>query len=732
MLFVFSLALSPSTASQPDSLTTKLSQTKDPAELYDLHLQIASSVWRQSFDTSMYHLEMAQKIAVRLKDASKNYKALSLMGSLLNDTERYHQAIEFSETMLQNPDIQSNPSWLAATYSSIAGSYTQLNLKAKAIENFNKAIEHIEKGDDDNDKASFYGRFGNLCYRNSMWEDAIRYYNKANALFKKLDKKQGIALTLMNTGSCYKQMAQPDSAIGYYTSALNLFKEIGNLPLNEAQCLANLGNLNFELKRFSVAKRYLHKADSIFSRIDNPHSLSLIKRDLANLYIEINQPDLAKPQIDKCLELSNKHNFVFVKLAAFRSLWKYYETTGDCQLSYSSFKQYITLKDSLDWAEKEENFDQLLAEFEVERKENEIKLLKQTDEINQLKIRRRTLNLYISLFAFIVSILFVAILYKSNQRRKKTNELLLSQNTEINQQKEEIIAQRDEIESQRDLLQNQNSMLEQFRTHTNHSLRYAQSIQAAILPSEKLLQQISPENFVLMKPCELVSGDFFWVTSFDEYHIFCVSDCTGHGVPGAFMSILGITALNDIVARHRVTKPAEILGYLRSSVIEALSQNDPEQLHKDGMDIGICSLNKKTRELQFAGAGIPLWLVSMESESISTDCSTDATIKNGYSLCEIKGDIMPVGMSPRMKPFTNRIINLPQTPVSLYIATDGFADQLKWDKRTKFGVSELKNLLLTNAHEKMKVQHKFLDIAFNDWKGTNYQVDDVTILGVNI
>jgi serine phosphatase RsbU (regulator of sigma subunit) len=230
-----------------------------------------------------------------------------------------------------------------------------------------------------------------------------------------------------------------------------------------------------------------------------------------------------------------------------------------------------------------------------------------------------------------------------------------------------------------------------------------------------------------------VSGDFFWATTFGDYQVFCVADCTGHGVPGAFMSILGITALNDIVSRHKVTKPSEILGYLRESVIEALSQNDPEQLHKDGMDIALCVLNTKTRELQFAGAGLPLWIVSEEmSASISNNCSSEPITTNGFSLCEVKGDIMPVGQSPRMTEFTNHTIMLGEVGIRIYLSSDGYSHQPGGAEGRKFQKQQLLEKIIGMQGESLESQKSILDNIFEDWKNNHSQIDDVTVLGIKI
>jgi serine phosphatase RsbU (regulator of sigma subunit) len=200
------------------------------------------------------------------------------------------------------------------------------------------------------------------------------------------------------------------------------------------------------------------------------------------------------------------------------------------------------------------------------------------------------------------------------------------------------------------------------------------------------------------------------------------------------MSILGITALNEIVNNHRVTTPSEVLGYLRASVIDTLSQNDPDHLHKDGMDIGVCVYNFKTRELQFAGARIPLWIIANEKDTIEfKDSTTEESItNNGYSLTEIKGDIMPVGLSPKMEPFDNKTFMLKGDSVCIYLATDGFADQFGQKEKTKFSSKRLKNLLLQNVEKPHNLQEQILDDTFEGWKGMEYQIDDVTILGIKL
>ncbi len=197
------------------------------------------------------------------------------------------------------------------------------------------------------------------------------------------------------------------------------------------------------------------------------------------------------------------------------------------------------------------------------------------------------------------------------------------------------------------------------------------------------------------------------------------------------MSILGITALNDIVSRHRTNNPKEILNHLRQSVIETLSQNNSENIHKDGIDLGLCVYNSKSQLLQFAGAGLNLWLVNQKSEPDFINASSSLLYED-YKLQEVKGDLMPVGQTHRMKPFTNHSITINPNFTSIYIATDGFADQIGDLSGKKFKTSSLKMLILKNISLPMNEQREVFESKFDQWKGAHYQIDDFTLLGIRL
>jgi len=300
-----------------------------------------------------------------------------------------------------------------------------------------------------------------------------------------------------------------------------------------------------------------------------------------------------------------------------------------------------------------------------------------------------------------------ATIAQQNKELSTQRDELANQNREILQQKEEIETQRDEIEQQRDKIVRQNEEITQ-------SIVYAKRIQTAAMPNKDSISKIIPEHFVLFKPRDIVSGDFYWIGQKDCKTIIAAADCTGHGVPGAFMSMLGLSFLNDIVTRNEETQPALILNTLRLYIKTTLSQSGTEGETKDGMDIAICVIDTCDNTIQFAGAYNPLYY-----------------IKDG-TLTEIKGDKMPVGIHLNEKAnFTNHILSCDGIDM-IYLFSDGFADQFGGDKNSKFLSKRFKELLMRIHKMPVSVQHKLLNESFESWKGENFQVDDVLVFGIRI
>jgi PAS domain S-box-containing protein len=247
------------------------------------------------------------------------------------------------------------------------------------------------------------------------------------------------------------------------------------------------------------------------------------------------------------------------------------------------------------------------------------------------------------------------------------------------------------------------------------SINYAKRIQHAMLPLREEIKSNLPDSFILFKPKDVVSGDFYWFSALGDDIFIAAADCTGHGVPGALMSMIGNSFLNEIVNEKKILEPAAILDTLRENIIKTLRQRGEESEAKDGMDISLCRISKKTLEMQFAGAFNPLYL-----------------IQNG-ELTEVKGDRFPIGYTKGKEGirFQNHNFQLKKGDL-IYLFTDGYADQFGGPKEKKFMYKHFKETLLSIREKPMAGQKEVLDNAIEDWKGPLEQIDDILVIGCRV
>jgi len=317
---------------------------------------------------------------------------------------------------------------------------------------------------------------------------------------------------------------------------------------------------------------------------------------------------------------------------------------------------------------------------------------------------------------YVITIIFVMSLIISYIKRREYNlisekrileEKVTERTGEVVRQKEEIEIQRDEIKGQRDLINVKNKNI-------TDSIRYASNIQAAVFPPLGLFDKLLANSFIINKPKDIVSGDFYWLTKRDGKIIVTVADCTGHGVPGAFMSMLGITFLNEIVNNQGITQANEILNYLRENVIIALRQTSVEETTSDGMDIALCVIDHTKNHLQFSGAYNPLVLIRKKELQLH------------------KGDSMPIGISHRQdRSFSVQELDIRKGDI-IYMFSDGYADQFGGEKGEKFSNKRFRGLLLDIHEKSMKEQKNILEQTMENWMKETEQIDDITIMGVRL
>ncbi len=296
-----------------------------------------------------------------------------------------------------------------------------------------------------------------------------------------------------------------------------------------------------------------------------------------------------------------------------------------------------------------------------------------------------------------------------NSEKEKTKTLYeetIAINEDLNQKNEEIEAQKDEIVIQK-------TEIEKAHKHVLSSVNYAKRIQNAMLPTNELFNAYFSEYFILFKPRDIVSGDFYWAKKINNTLIFAAADSTGHGVPGAFVSMLGMSLLNEIVGNHEITTAGQILDNLRYAIKTSLKQTDKKSVSKDGMDIALCTINLDTNELQYAGAYNPLYIIRYSE------------------LIELKADRQPIAIHIKEKEFTNHTFNLQKNDI-LYLFSDGYIDQFNGLTNEKFKTKRFKKLLNNNANKSLTEQKQILEQNLNQWQGNAKQLDDIIIIGTKI
>ncbi len=325
------------------------------------------------------------------------------------------------------------------------------------------------------------------------------------------------------------------------------------------------------------------------------------------------------------------------------------------------------------------------------------------EQLERIHMQQLIMYLFIGIIMLLVFLGFF--IYRSYQIKKQANialnqknQEILRQNIEISQQKEEIQLQRDEIAFQKQEIMD--------------SIKYASRIQQAVLPPINVVEEILKDKFFIFnRPRDIVSGDYYFITSIKNKLIVSAADCTGHGVPGAFMSLLGISFLNEIVSGMKSIDAAIILNKLRDNIIRALNQGTGEQQTKDGMDMVLCIFDFEKQTLEFAGANNPLYII------------------RNKEIIEYKGDKMPIGVYDNLRPFIKHIIPIEKGDL-FYMFSDGYADQFGGPEGKKFKYKALKELLLSVSDLPMKEQHRIIEETHDKWKGNYFQVDDILLIGI--
>jgi len=550
------------------------------------------------------------------------------------------------------------------------------------------------------------------------YDEALKAHMEGLAIGEKNNMRDRVATSLMNISLVYNSIGDKSSSILYLDSAVTVFESINN-QRGLGIAYINLGTTAFEADMTHKAYVNFEKARDLGEKIGNPQVLAHGWSGMAICEADSGSKELAVQYINTALQVAdsldvydkakieanaatmyreiedfvNAEKYYRMSMSIFRevgvreelvnfyrSLSEIFEKTGRTDSALMYFKMHMALKDSLVNEQVLSNKSNLEAKNESDKRQQEL-------ELETKKAATQKWLLWAIVVAFVVLVFLVVMLYRRNLFRKKLN-----------------------AETTR-----QNALIEEKNRNITDSISYASRIQEAVIPSVAQLKNNFKDAFVLSKPKDIVSGDFWWCSERSDGFFLAGADSTGHGVPGGFMSMLGSVFLFEIVTEGKVSSPAEILNQLRDKVISALKRSGGVHSSlKDGMDMVMCNFSPDRKKLQFACAMNPLWVI------------------RGNSVIEYRADKFPVGeYLDEVKPFT-LLEHTCEPGDMIYIFSDGYADQFGGPDGKKLKYKQLRDILCAVADLPCSEQERMLNERFAEWQGVHEQVDDVLIMGIRI
>ena len=635
----------------------------------------------------------------------------------------------FSFSQFQKHDLSRQDSALITKYENASDEHLSLN-NIKESSRFNNMIAEI-------------------YWEHNYFDEAINYYQKSLKLNESLSNENAIAMINSNMALIYTDKGDFDKALKYFKVTLST-RKANREKIGTISALINISVVLNNLKRYDESVIHLLEALDYAREMNDEKQMCSCYGMLSETYQKSGNSEkslyyygLYKSFHELVTEVTvNKSNEEMLnerlraELAETETEMKKLELLfKDKELKKTEDKLVLT-EEELELADSAK----LKLVKSLTRKELELEYLEKEAEIKDLeakaKLRKKQKTIQ-AIFAGLGFFIIIAILLLLGIFKiRKSNKQLKHQNAQIFQQKEEIVAQSEELLDKNKQIEKAYQKVDIAHKQIMASITYAERIQKAFLPSKQIEENVLKEHFVLFKPLEIVSGDFYWLKQINNFTIVATADCTGHGVPGAFMSMLGSSLLNEIVTEQIINNPANILEKMREKVKISLRQHDTNS--KDGMDMSLYIVDVKTFEMKYSGAYNPIYIIRDKKIQMQTNELDNKKIiidKNSGTnkyLIEIKGDRQPVAIYIKERDFNVQKFQLHKGDF-IYSFSDGYTDQFGGEKGDKFKSKNFKKLILSIVEKPMKEQRQIFNTTIEEWKGSKFrQIDDILIIGVKV
>ncbi len=617
----------------------------------------------------------------------KGREKMDVLLKISYNTRNYapQMSIDFGEQFLAMSQQSGDLDLQIEGLQNLGIAYYNIGDYEKTIQNFIKALRIEEERNNIKGMSQAYNNLGIVFDEIGRKDKALEYYKRSLSIKEEFRDSMFMANTLSNIGLIYLHLEDIDEAKSYFNRSLEIDQRLQNEE-GIVKSLNNLGQAFTVTSQFDSALYYLNLSLQRSDALGSYDKASLLN-NIGEVHLKMTNYRRALNIYQEALQIGMAAQAVINIQESYRGISDAYSGLRNFESALEYYKLYSTNKDSVINESSSIKISRIETDYRIQKREKEIELLKKEAEIRNLNLSQNKTMSYYLMGSLILILIMAGVLYHKYHFKQKSNELLEKQNQEIANKNLSIL----------------------------DSILYAKGIQEAILPDTSMLDKVFKDAFIYCTPRDIVNGDFFWFAGKGNYLVMAAVDCTGHGVPGAFMTVMGNSMLNQIVLEHDIYLPSKILYELNKSVLNTLHQQNFNLNKNDGMDMSVCLYNTINKELVFSGAKRPLYY-----------------FKNG-EFGHIKGSKYSVGgtFNRQEKNFEDHNINFDDND-TFYLFSDGITDQFGEKLDKKFMNSRWKELLSDIQPLSMAEQQKEIENRLNGWKGNLEQTDDMLVIGVRV
>ncbi|MBA4241664.1 MAG: hypothetical protein C0448_13135 [Sphingobacteriaceae bacterium] len=580
---------------------------------------------------------------------------------------------------------------LERSYGDLASIYMNSGDYKKSLETYYKAetyCQNYKSPKKDELLADIYSGIASVYSKLQNHTSAISSLKKAINIAIKLQNEEEIARYNVNLGNHYFNSNKLDKAIEHYNIGEEIFYKLKD-STNLIYVYNGFGNAYFEKKDYKRALDYFQKFYKFVLKFtsEDKSNIAIALENIGETSSKMGNYELGLTNCIKAGELFAELNDKTSLYITYENIAKIYALQNNYQKSNEYFQKYVHLKDSIFDEDTKNTIHEMSIKYESDKKEQE-------NQVLTLENKNKKQVIYFAFGGCVLLLGLVFFIFKGYKAKQKANK---------------------ELKVKNEIIQQQKTIVEEQHQDIKDSIKYAQRIQGAILPPKNMWEKILPNSFLLYMPKDVLSGDFYWVEETKDYVYVAAADCTGHGVPGALISIVNFNLLNKAVLEKDLVTPSEILDAVNIWLTESLHQTYGESTVRDGMDVTLIAIHKHSNEVLFAGANNPIYHIT-----------------NG-ELHQIKGDKFPVGafIEDKIQKFTTKRFTVEKGD-SIFLFSDGYADQFGGPKGKKYKYAQFQEKLKSIQQFPLTQQHEIMRKEFIDWKGSHEQVDDVLLVGIKI